>query len=384
VIRIERTIYWRRGDASDDRLDRWLGIADRSVSVVARELCCRAAMGVSFRKASENLQRLGQIRVSHERLRNIVEAEGRNVVAAQKSGSVGPNWDASDCPVEGHGRTRVIVGSDGVKVPIVTKAEKDKRRKNRRRGRRVRKAGRMARTLRQRRKTPRRRQRYPGSDNPYKEFKIVTFYDSSREHQYAVGTSGNHEVLGRLARREAAKLKLGQADEKFSVSDGAEWIRNQFRIQLPMLDAMILDYFHLAEHVAKAARVCFGEGSEEAGRWRREVMTAVWDQGPAAMLVHIHQTRGSVRAKAKREELRQLEQYVAKRCDMLDYPAFRAKGYDLGSGPTEAFCKTLTTRLKGSGMRWDLPNAEAMMALAAVDRSRLWQDYWTQQRKLAG
>jgi hypothetical protein len=34
-------------------------------------------------------------------------------------------------------------------------------------------------------------------------------------------------------------------------------------------------------------------------------------------------------------------------------------------------------------MRWDRRNAEAMMALAALDQSRLWQVYWTDQRRAA-
>ena len=58
-------------------------------------------------------------------------------------------------------------------------------------------------------------------------------------------------------------------------------------------------------------------------------------------------------------------------------------GFDVGSGPTESFCKTLTARLKGSGMRWDLPNAEAMMALAAVEQSSLWNTYWDLRRSRA-
>ncbi len=66
---------------------------------------------------------------------------------------------------------------------------------------------------------------------------------------------------------------------------------------------------------------------------------------------------------------------------MLQYPQFRAAGYEIGSGPTEAFCKTLTSRLKGQGMRWDKPNAEAVMALAAVRSSDLWRSYWDKQRQ---
>ena len=34
---------------------------------------------------------------------------------------------------------------------------------------------------------------------------------------------------------------------------------------------------------------------------------------------------------------------------MIQYPEFIAKGWQIGSGPTEATCKTLTARL-GSGM----------------------------------
>ncbi|KPJ55913.1 MAG: hypothetical protein AMS16_03415 [Planctomycetes bacterium DG_58] len=57
--------------------------------------------------------------------------------------------------------------------------------------------------------------------------------------------------------------------------------------------------------------------------------------------------------------------------------------WDIGSGATEAFCKTLTARLKGSGMRWDTPNPEGIMALAALRYSDLWQPYWDAQRHAA-
>jgi len=382
TIRIRRTIYWCTEQGTDSQLDRWLGIADNSVSVAARELCCRATVtGPSFRKSAENLERLGQIRVSSNRLRQIVEDEGQRALRARDKGLISPGWDASDCETDADGPTRVMVGADGVMVPLVTQSEKQKRRKNRR-TRRRKKTKRNC-TAVHRCQAKRKRKRYRGADNPYKEFKIVTFYDQANEHQHAAGTAGNHEALGRLMRREAAKLRFNQADEKISVSDGAEWIRKQLKIRLPMLDAMVLDYYHLTEHVAKAANACFGQGSEKAQLWRKEVLSLVWQEGPAAMLVRIHETHRSLRSPTKREELRKLEQYVAKRMDMLDYPTFRSAGFDLSSGPTEAFCKTLTARLKGSGMRWDSANAEGMMALAAIDQSGQWQAYWNLQNVVA-
>jgi hypothetical protein len=76
--------------------------------------------------------------------------------------------------------------------------------------------------------------------------------------------------------------------------------------------------------------------------------------------------------------------YVSERREMIKYPAFRAKGWQIGSGPTEATCKTLTARLKGSGMRWDSNNAEAVMALEALTQSVQWAAYWKSQLRLTG
>ena len=80
--------------------------------------------------------------------------------------------------------------------------------------------------------------------------------------------------------------------------------------------------------------------------------------------------------RAKRTAADALLNYVSERRAMIRYPEFAAKGWQIGSGPTESCCKTLTQRLKGSGMRWDADNAEAVMALEALRESDLWQTYW--------
>jgi hypothetical protein len=37
----------------------------------------------------------------------------------------------------------------------------------------------------------------------------------------------------------------------------------------------------------------------------------------------------------------------------MDYPRYRSKGWQIGSGPVESACKTVVgQRLKGPGMRW--------------------------------
>lgn len=347
-------------------MDRWLGIADASVSVAARELCCTVAADCSFAKAARKLKHVGQIGVSVSRLREIVEREGLHMLASRRSGLLGPAWSAADCEVRPGGPTRVLVGGDGVMVPVITVAEKAKRR-----------AGRKC--VRRRGKVRRRVHRHRGADQGWKEFKIGLFYDAGKEHCPAFATQGNHEEFGRQLRREAGKIRIGRADQKFSVTDGAEWIKRQMRTRLPMLDEMILDFYHFAEHVGQASAICWGQESVESAGWTGKVLRLAKHDGPLAVLKEIAAARGLLRAPAKRKALSNLEQYVAKRVEMMEYPRFVAAGYDIGSGPTEAKCKTVPSRLKGSGMRWNLPNAEAMAALACVEQSNLSKTYWHQQ-----
>ena len=360
-----RTVYWNAEVGSVAPLDELLGMATESYSPGVREMGCRLSLNEAFVPASENLARMAQLWISHSALRELVEREGRRAEQSIRSGQYGPDWTAADCKEQ-----TLITGADGVMVPLVTDEQKRKRRGSET----------LKRQREGRHSTAKRGRPKSGSDGPYKEFKIVSFYDLEMSHKYAVGTSGNHEVLGRHMRREAAKLRIQQARRKYSVTDGAEWIAKQYATQLPMLDENILDYYHLRDHVIGASHVLYGEGTAKAQAWRKEMMGIVWDQGSLVMLDRLSNYLRRHRRGPKREALESLREYIGKRVHMTDYPSFRQAGYDCGSGPTESFCGTLTARLKGRGMRWDKDNAEAIMALGSLYYSNLWQNYWTQER----
>jgi hypothetical protein len=57
---------------------------------------------------------------------------------------------------------------------------------------------------------------------------------------------------------------------------------------------------------------------------------------------------------AVQEELRKLIGYFENKRHRTDYPTYRQRGWDIGSGPTEAGCKIIGERLQGSGMRGTL------------------------------
>ena len=365
LLEVHRAIYWNKQRGSVAPLDQLLGIASERYSAGVREMACRLSLNAAFVPACDNLARTAQLRISHMALRELVEREGRRADSAIREAQYGPDWTAENCTQQ-----TLITGADGVMVPMVTDEQKKKRRA----------AHALNRKQQGRKSTARSGRPKTGSDGPYKEFKIVSFYDPDKTHRYAVATSGDHAALGRLMRREASKLKIGQARHKYSVTDGAEWIAKQYAAQLPMLDQNILDYYHLREHVTLAGQVLYGEGTPGAQAWREEMMGYVWNQGSLVMLDRLANYTRRHPSGVKGETLKSLRAYVAKRVNMTDYPSYRKIGYDCGSGPTESFCGTLTARLKGRGMHWDKDNAESMMALASLYYSNLWQNYWTQQR----
>jgi hypothetical protein len=184
-------------------------------------------------------------------------------------------------------------------------------------------------------------------------------------------------------RREARRLHLAQAKVKDAVSDGAEGIAHEYQRQLPMLEAHLLDYYHLREHMVKASQVLYEEGTARAAQWREEMRGCVGEQGSRVLLDRLSSYLRRHRTGPKHEALESLRDYVRPRVAMTDYPTFRQLGYDCGSGPTESLCGRLTDRLKGPGMRWDPSNAEAMMALAGLYHSGLWDTYWKSERAAA-
>ena len=127
-VRLRRVRWHAKGEGSETPIDALLDRAAKTFSCGVREMACRLNLcSTSFRKTAENLGRLASIDVSGESVRQLVEQEGKQAAQQVRRGRVHPGWDASDC-VTDDGKTRVYVGCDGVKVPLVTDQEKRKRR----------------------------------------------------------------------------------------------------------------------------------------------------------------------------------------------------------------------------------------------------------------
>ena len=363
-MRLCRVRWHSAEEGSQTPVDRLLDEAERAISEGVREMACRLNRGAtSFQQTAENLARAAHLTASKETLRKLIEEEGRAVLKAQQRGELAPDFQAQDCTAE-NGKSRVYLGCDGVMVPLVTDAEKQKRRtkvKDKRK-----KRGRKCRPL------PPRKE---GADQAYKEFKLGVLYDEEQKRRYVGGTSGGHAVCGRMLQRMATQVGLAKADEKIGLADGSPWIRNEIELY-GLVDHLGLDYYHLKENVQKARLAVYGAENAEGQAWRDEIMGLFYEHGYAAAWDRLVAWRSVLRG-GKRKAADQLLGYVAERKETIRYPEFRRRGWQIGSGPTEAQCKSSTQRLKGRGRRWDKANAEALMALDCLDNSHAWHLHWT-------
>lgn len=371
-IELRRRYFWSKRSSGQYPVDHSIGIGSSAVSPGAREVCCTMGVVQDFAQGARDLGRITGLRISRERLRQITEQEGERVTQVRRDGVLRPSFSAEEAVVDGSQRTRVYVGVDGVMVRTVTQEEKSKRRHQHaiRRQQRGRSGVGNAQSL-----PPAR----AGSDDRFKEFKIGLFYDQSKSRTHAFATHENHEALGRLLRAHADAISLERATEQVSLTDGAPWIRKQILKHLKHLDATLLDFYHMSEHVWETAHCCLGQ-SEEATTWAKARLKEIKETGYRPVLAAIDALKKTVRAESKRESLRRLRQYIVERWEMVAYPQAITQGWDIGSGPTEAACKNLTLRLKRTGMKWDTDNAAAMMNLVALRESNQWAAYWDNRK----
>jgi hypothetical protein len=365
-IQMRRRRFGDKMQGSECPADRLVDETEATVSVGARQLCCREGGNArSFARGRENLKHAAHIDCGEELFRQIVESEGEAIQRASAEEQLELDWSASQCKArtpDGREVSRLYVSADGVLVPTTTQAEKDKRR---------------ATVLAKRRNMPaERRGRLgklkpvkKGSDQRYKQIYVTCLYDQFHEHRLVGVTAGKVKGLKRLLKREAARTRLRGADERWGIVDGAVCLKANLE-QLP-LEQVLLDFYHASEHVGQAARV-----TGTAKQWLDQTLHALRHQGYQGFFQRLLDWRTPMRG-GKRKHADALIQYIAAREEMIRYEQCDARGLDVGSGPMESMCGATTDRIKGRGRRWDLKNAQAMMAMEALYQSTgLWDRYW--------
>lgn len=80
-----------------------------------------------------------------------------------------------------------------------------------------------------------------------------------------------------------------------------------------------------------------------------------------------------------RDALDKLLYYVSQNADRMDYPRYRERGIQVGSGAMESFHRVASQmRLKLAGARWLPDNALAIMNARMMMLADRWSDFWDQ------
>lgn len=173
---------------------------------------------------------------------------------------------------------------------------------------------------------------------------------------------------------EAVRRGLYTAKRVVILGDAAEWIRTIAEEQFPGA-LHIVDLYHAREHVSNLCKVLFGSDLKQAVRHRIRWWTYL-DEGKVERIMQQAKEKLAVEGSDLETAQREIA-FLEKNKERMRYKSFRAMGLFVGSGVTEAGCRTVIgQRMKQSGMEWSLRGANAILALRSVFKSGRAEEYW--------
>jgi Uncharacterised protein family (UPF0236) len=348
-VKVKRAYYYcNRCHQSFIPYDDVLGIVDE-LSPGLKPLVCLAGTLLPFADAAEDvLKRFSGVRVSASTVLRCTEAEGERLRAQQKEGrmieSTQPElgWQASREAEQ----PAAYIGLDAFSVPM----------------------------------------QGPGAGKAeHRMLYTALLYTPDKEHtRYLVDFE--LEILAEQVRSQARALGMEQVSQLIAVTDGGNGLEEALQRHLAEDLTTILDWYHAAEHICDFAKVWHSRDETARIEWQQAAKSILYEQGGEALLRHLNAIVLVPQVPEQvQEELRKLIGYFENNRHRTDYPKYRERGWDIGSGPTEAGCKIIGERLKGSGMRWVEEGAATVAALRAlyVSGGKVWDGFWSQPHHAA-
>jgi hypothetical protein len=175
---------------------------------------------------------------------------------------------------------------------------------------------------------------------------------------------------------------MQQAQRWIGLTDGGNGLENYVAKNFPREVVLILDFWHAADYLTELGKLW--EPHDEAARQR---VVEGWchvlkHEGGAAIIALLEQLRLPPRKPALAAQHTETLNYFRNNVHRMDYPAYRAHGWLIGSGAVESACKTVVgQRLKLAGMRWREDGTDAMCHLRALFKSEAdqWDAFWRRQ-----
>jgi len=357
-VTVERSLYRaERNGPVVDPISLRAGVVDGGWLPETGAAMAHLLQQGTSREAETTGRRLGRVAYSHSSFERVGQAVGR-LYAAKKTDIDDALIVAADMPPEARS---VSFGIDRVSLP-----------------------------LEEPRPRPVGRPRTGAPKRPVQRvFRMaycttVTCHDATGEalhtiRQGAIPSVDPTDLCDRLLADAVAILEQRPDLRVVRLSDGAPEMRELLRDALDEATLGttvydLLDFWHVLEKLAPAAQVVYGErrAPEILGAWRLgllnrraavdDILTALTTSGKRAVRV------GTTRP------VHEAITYLENHRELMDYPGARRRGLPIGSGNTEATCKTLfTVRMKRSGARWKEATAAHVINLRALALSDRWE-----------
>jgi hypothetical protein len=177
---------------------------------------------------------------------------------------------------------------------------------------------------------------------------------------------------------EIQRYKQRYASAKWvGVADGAH---DQWTWLERWTDQSILDFWHAAGYLEKAAGgVC--PSRKDRTPWFEQSRHRLKEETGGAKKLLAEMKNALAQRKLGRRVRKDLEAsigYFENHLPKMNYPRFRKEGLPIGSGVTEAACKTVVKqRLCGSGMKWKQFGAAAVLRLRSLLLTEgRWEQFW--------
>jgi hypothetical protein len=330
-----------------------LHLTEGSLTPGAQELASLAGVLGSFADGSERvLQKMSGVRLSESTIERTTEAAGQRVAAQLEAGhSLGPTTEwAWQKDAQGRRCAYISVDATGVRQqgPGGTRAE-----------------GKMAYVA----MVYNARSEHDETRPPPRQVRYLSgFYD--------------FPTLGRQLHSEALEVGLIGAEQQIALSDGGNGLEDFFRTYFPKAEC-ILDFWHAKEHLVELAKALYPHDEPARQSWTDEVCHRLKHEGGLAVRTWLETLDMTSTSAECQEVYRQVVQYFHNHEHRMDYPRYVRNGWQIGSGPVESACKTVVgNRLKGGGMRWGKPGADAVCRLRGLYLSEpaCWESFWHPSR----
>jgi hypothetical protein len=211
----------------------------------------------------------------------------------------------------------------------------------------------------------------------------ISLYDAlgERQHTIYIGATpeyGKANFMERLEREiQRTKARYPQATY-IGVADGAasnwQFLKNHTHEQ-------ILDFYHASGYLGAVAVALHPKDLVEQKQWLNQSCHQLKHEVSAATQLYKQMSKlsSSVKhAKTIQENLDAAVTYFRNHLHQMNYSDYRDKNYPIGSGVTEAACKTvIKQRLCCSGMRWKESGAAVILSLRTlVLTPQRWSQFW--------